>query len=254
VKIRDDLGREIIIDKVPENIVSLVPSITETVAALGFEKQLKGITRFCKYPENIKQTATPIGGIKNIDITKIKALLPDLILAEKDENNKEQVLELSLYFPIYVFDIRNYNHGLQMIKTLGKLFWQNALANSTVNNIEAAFAKIKKPVKFHKTLYLIWKKPWMAAGRKTFIGSIMAKAGFDNCIQGTYPEINEKEFQKADMILLSSEPYSFSTKEHNELIKKYPKKKILLVDGEMFAWPGIRMLKAAKYFNDKLFF
>ena len=244
----DDIGRKINLTGNPERVISLVPSITETVAEIGRGETLKGVTRFCVHPADIRKKATVVGGTKNPKLELIRELNPGLILAEKSENNKKQVLELAKQFPVFVFDVADFNSGLRMIETLGKLL--NAeKAFSLKKEIEESFDKLKLKLPLKKALYLIWKKPWMAAGRNTFIGSMMEKAGFVSVVENGYPVVDDTVFEKAENILLSSEPYPFKQKDIAGLKQKYPRKNITLVDGEMFAWYGARMLKAAEYFS-----
>ena len=103
-----------------------------------------------------------------------------------------------------------------------------------------------------KTLYLIWKDPYMAAGADTFITDVLERAGFANAVETErYPELTEMELHRLspELVLLSSEPYPFKEKHINELQSMLPKAKLLLVDGEMFSWYGSRMLKAPQYFR-----
>ncbi len=89
----------------------------------------------------------------------------------------------------------------------------------------------------------------MAAGKSTFIGSMLQLAGYDNMISGRYPEINEEKFSGAETILLATEPYPFKESDRVALQAKYPDKKIMIVDGEMFTWYGTHMLQAIDYFE-----
>jgi ABC-type Fe3+-hydroxamate transport system substrate-binding protein len=136
-----------------------------------------------------------------------------------------------------------------MIEMMGILLGQRDTAMQLNRNISSAFHKISL-VKFPETIYLIWKKPWMAAGKETFINDMLIRVGFENRIEGRYPEITDVELSKAKIILLSSEPYPFSEKHRQELQELYPDKTIILVDGEMFSWYGSRLLLAADYFKE----
>ncbi len=246
LKFTDDLGREIRLEKARERVVSLVPSITETLVAIGKSEVIKGVTRFCIHPADIRRKATVIGGTKTIKTALIRKLHPDLIIAEKNENRKEQVLELATEFPVFVFDINTFEDGLRMIETCGKLLHSSA-AFELAQRIRSNFSIFKKETTPTKALYLIWKKPWMAAGKNTFIGSMMEKAGLVSVVEKKYPEVSKSDFQKAEIILLSSEPYPFKERDKVELQKQYPDKKIIAVDGELFAWYGARMEKAVDF-------
>ncbi len=245
----DDLNRAISLENYPESVVSLVPSITETVVAIGKENVLCGVTRFCVHPDYIRQKKTVVGGTKTVKTDVIRSLTPGLILAEKSENPKDTVEELAKDFPVFVFDIHDFNKGLNMISTLGRLLNAPA-AFDLKNKIENKFSSLKTENPQKKALYLIWKNPWMAAGRNTFIGSMMEKAGFVSVVDVGYPVISERDFENAEVILLSTEPFPFKPHDVENLKELYPQKEVILVDGEMFAWYGARMLVAGKYFKE----
>ncbi len=232
-----------------EKVVSLVPSLTETIALLGAENKLAGVTRFCKYPEGIRKEKTVVGGTKDFDVEKIVQLKPDVVVAVKEENDKTRILALAEKLPVVVFDIVHPGDALEMIKTLGKLLGKEEGATRKVLEIQKDFDSLPEPKQRYKCLYLVWKKPWMAAGGETFINEMLNMAGFENVVSERYPEVGEKEFAQAEVVLLSSEPYPFNEKHRMELQQKYPDKKVMLVDGEMFSWYGIRMLEAADYFR-----
>ncbi len=230
-------------------VVSLVPSLTETIASLGGKNKLVGITRFCKYPLGIEKDVQRIGGTKSVHIQDVESLSPDLIVAVKEENEQKQVISLAEKFPVVVFDISNLNDALKMIEVMGMVLGQSDAATALNQKISKSFEQI--PLRqFPDTLYLIWRKPWMAAGKNTFIDDMMRRVGFENRVDGRYPELGDDELAKAKTILLSSEPYPFTEKHRQLLQDQYPEKKILLVDGEMFSWYGSRLLKSARYFKD----
>ncbi len=171
------------------------------------------------------------------------------MIAVKEENDREQVLKLSEQVPVVVFDVNTIEDSFDMLTRLGQIFGVEEVAKMWVTSIAEKTTGFKTSNNNLKALYLIWKKPWMAAGTDTFIGSMMRLAGFENIVTGRYPEINLQEFIKADTILLATEPYHFTEKDKKQLAKEFPEKKILIVDGEMFTWYGTHMLKALDYFE-----
>jgi len=232
-----------------KRIVCLVPSLTETIASLGGKNKLAGITRFCKYPLGIRQGRKLIGGTKSLHIQEIEALSPDLILAVKEENNQKEVLALAEKFSVVVFDISALGDSLVMIEIMGILLGRSDAAIQLNQKIRTAFDKIPLR-KIPDTIYLIWRNPWMAAGKDTFINDMLNRAGFENMVKGRYPVLTDYDLAKAKIILLSSEPYPFVEKHQQVLQKQYPDKKVVLVDGEMFSWYGSRLLLAADYFKE----
>ena len=233
-------------------IISLVPSITELLCDLGLSDQLVGITKFCIHPEEIYRSKTRVGGTKTVNVEKVKNLEPDLVIANKEENVKEQIEDIAQFSEVIVSDIKKIEDNIALIKMLSKKiegvihedFWLNEFKK---------FAEEEYP-KLHKSaLYVIWNKPIMAAGGDTFISEILEKLGIENVIKKKkrYPEINPEELANLnpDYIFLSSEPFPFK-QQHVELFEKFNRaSKVYLVDGEAFSWYGTRVLKRVPYFK-----
>lgn len=232
--------------------ISLVPSITETLYSLGLNEEVVGTTKFCVHPQDWFRTKERIGGTKNIHIQKIRELQPDLIIANKEENVKEQVEELAKDFEVLLTDVNNFEEALQMLRAVGNAVSKGFEADQLIAGIERKFSKIN-PAEQKTAAYLIWENPYMTVGGDTFIHEMMKKAGFENIFADTnrYPEtqINELKELKPEYLLLSSEPYPFKQKHSDELQQQLPGTKVILVDGEMFSWYGSRMLLAADYFR-----
>jgi ABC-type Fe3+-hydroxamate transport system substrate-binding protein len=240
---------------IPKRIISLVPSITELLHHLQLEEETIAITKFCVHPPTWFKIKTRIGGTKNIDIEKILALQPDLILCNKEENVQSQIETLAATLPVYMCNVKNYDDALQMIHEIGILTGKSFESNILINNIDVAFEKnIISSSKKIKTVYLIWKEPYMTVGGDTFISNMMQKAGLENMYKNEtrYPTKTIADIQKDNpqIILLSSEPYPFKEKDLAELQAYFPKSMIRFVDGEMFSWYGSRILYAADYFTN----
>ncbi|KAA5536555.1 ABC transporter substrate-binding protein [Taibaiella lutea] len=239
---------------IPKRIVSLVPSQTELLFDLGLEDETVGITKFCVHPEKWFRTKTRVGGTKTINIEKIKSLHPDLIIANKEENVKEQIEAISMIAPTWISDIQNLDDALQMISDIGQLTNKVSEANRVVTEIESAFGNINIDKTSHsKALYLIWRKPWMTIGKDTFIHAMLEKLNLKNAFEhlSRYPELSDDDIRNsnASLVLLSSEPYPFKEKHIAMIQELLPEAKIELVDGEMFSWYGSRLLKAPVYFE-----
>ncbi len=236
----------------PKKIVSLVPSITELLFHLGFDEEIKLITKFCIYPNDKVKNIDKLQGPKKLDFTKIDEVSPDIIIAVKEENNKEDIIKLAQKYTVLVLDIFDFDSALAGISAVGKYCFKQNEANKLVNEIKNAFGKLNILEK--KTCaYFIWHKPIMVAGANTFINSMLNKAGFSNVFnyKNSYPETNIEELKtlNPEYILLSSEPFKFTEKHKKIYQKLLPNAKILLVDGEMFSWYGSRMLYASEYFK-----
>lgn len=240
-------------------IVSLVPSQTELLAYFGLEKEVVGITKFCVHPQSWFRNKPRVGGTKSIHVETLRRLSPDLIIANKEENVKDQVEELAADFDIWVTDVNNLRDALQMIQDVGKLTDRTEAASVLTLQIKEGFdqlSKFAKPKRLIRTAYFIWKDPYMVAGGDTFINDMMRHCGLENIFENQvrYPSItlNEIEKRNVELILLSSEPYPFKEKHRQEIQTHFPKIKIEIVDGEMFSWYGSRLLNSIEYFQSFL--
>lgn len=237
----------------PVRIISLVPSQTELLYYLGLETNVVGITKFCIHPANWQKTKAIVGGTKNINIEKIKSLNPDLIIANKEENVEDQIMELSKHFPVWVSDVSNLKDALEMINDIGQLTKTASTAHQLMIEIETGFKNLPFNANKIKTCYLIWRAPYMAVGGDTFISDMLNYCGYLNLYADVerYPtvEINDIIAKDCKLLLLSTEPYPFKQKHIEELKRQLPGTTIILVDGEMFSWYGSRLLKAPSYFK-----
>jgi ABC-type Fe3+-hydroxamate transport system substrate-binding protein len=238
----------------PARIISLVPSITVLLHALGLNSTTVGITKFCTAPAHWHQHKTRIGGTKNVDLQKIVGLQPDLIIANKEENIKEQVLTLASDFPVLLTDVNNLNDALQMITTVGIQTHSLPKALSIVASIETNFSKAILPTEMPiPAAYLIWKDPYMSVGGDTFIHAMMETAGFRNVFsdQMRYPTVTIQNIKASQckVLLLSSEPYPFKEKHLHFFRTQLPEVNAILVNGEMFSWYGSKLIEAAGYFE-----
>ena len=232
-------------------VVSLVPSITETLFDLGLTSdEIVGRTKFCIHPKELVKNVEIIGGTKNLNIEKIKALKPDLIIANKEENVKEQVEELMKDFKVLVTNVETLEDNYYLIKQLGHLFGKKEKAQFFNLKTYEAF-DIPKPKKKLKVAYLIWKDPYMTIGGDTFISRILEELGFENLFnnQKRYPEIQLEDLKEADLIFLSSEPFPFKEKHIEEIQEVCQNQKIKIVDGEAFSWYGTHIAKCGEYYR-----
>lgn len=233
-------------------VVSLVPSITEALFDLGLtENEIVGRTKFCIHPSEKVKNIEIIGGTKNLNIEKIKSLKPDLILANKEENIKEQVEILMKDLKVIVYNTETIEDNYYLLKNLGLLF--NKEERAQVFNLK--IYEILDQTKINSTIkvaYLIWNTPYMTVGSDTFIHHVLSEIGFENIFkdQVRYPEIKTADLAKADVIMLSSEPFPFKEKHIAELKEVYPDKKIMIVDGEAFSWYGTHIAKCENYFKE----
>ncbi|MFT5103653.1 MAG: iron complex transport system substrate-binding protein [Limisphaerales bacterium] len=252
--VKDQLNRTLTFSETPKRVISLVPSQTELLVDLGLRDKLVGITKFCVHPVDLRMEVDVVGGTKNIHLDKIKALKPDVVICNKEENTEGIVQALSEFVPVWVSDIYGIEDVLDMINQLGVVLDVAQRAkeiNATLVFERDAFLSIMKEQDVKKVAYLIWKKPYMAAGSQTFINTLLQINKFKNVFDsrpGRYPEVSLDDLNEADMVFLSSEPYPF--KEADVLaLKEALRKEVRLVDGEFFSWYGSRLVKAFAYFR-----
>jgi ABC-type Fe3+-hydroxamate transport system substrate-binding protein len=252
----DQTGRRVYLDDIPQRIVSLVPSITEFLADLGLSERLVGITKFCIHPDSVFQNVIRVGGTKDFKVDKIANLRPDLIIANKEENEPEGIAKLASQFPVWISKISTITEAFDMMQSLGHITGKSENADRYIILARDGFSQISLLQKEGKlnVLYLIWRKPYMAAGTDTYISDVMQYLGWQNALsslgaEGTrYPEISNELLKtlKPDIILLSSEPYPFTERHLNELAP-FAVKSAQLADGEAFSWYGTRMIKSIPY-------
>lgn len=248
----DQTSRTIELLSLPSRIISLVPSQTELLYYLGLEQSVAGITKFCVHPQSWFRSKPRVGGTKQLSFNSIHSLQPDLIIANKEENVKEQVEALAKDYPVWVSDVNNLGDACGMIASIGEMVQKTKAAQGLINKIKEQFAMLNAPQPPLRTAYLIWKEPYMTAGGDTFIHDMLTRCGFQNifALQMRYPAVTLQELQQCQLLLLSSEPYPFKQQHADELQQHLPGVKIVLVDGEYFSWYGSRLLQAPAYFRE----
>ena len=251
----DQLGNVITISYPPKRIISLVPSQTELLFDLGLDKEIVGLTKFCIHPIEKFAARTKIGGTKKLNIEKIRSLEPDLIIGNKEENQQEQIEVLMQEFPVWMSDIYTLDDAKKTITEIGELVDRSPEASYLNHLITAGFNDLHTLALQNglnkKAAYLIWKDPYMLAGKDTFINDIMRLNGLVNITDlSRYPQADLQQLAalQPELVLLSSEPYPFEEKHLEEIRDILPQAKVMLVDGEMFSWYGSRLVKAVQYF------
>jgi ABC-type Fe3+-hydroxamate transport system substrate-binding protein len=246
ISVRDAMGVEVGLEAPARRVISLVPSVTETLFKLGCGPQVLACTTFCIHPRDGVAALPKVGGTKDPDVARIVALGPDLVLANREENRREDVDALRGSVAVHVSYPRDLRGLLEYLADLGTLLGAEARAREMADAIVAArraFPLTRRPV---RVLYLIWRKPWMAAGPDTFIDGMLAAGGFQNAVGdggGRYPEIDPGRWRGAiDAVLLSSEPFPFGEQHRGEVaaVTGLDRARVQLVSGEAFSWFGCR--------------
>ena len=176
----DQISHSIFLENTPKRIISLVPSQTELLFDLGLDEQVVGITKFCVHPAKWFYPKKRIGGTKRLHIDVIHQLQPDLIIANKEENVKEQVEELASHYPVWTSDITGLSSACEMIEQIGLITGKWEKAKNLISTINEKFAQLPSTNNKPATCYLIWNDPYMTIGGDTFIHSMLEAAGFEN--------------------------------------------------------------------------
>ncbi|WP_134324467.1 helical backbone metal receptor [Cumulibacter soli] len=233
--VTDDLGRELRLGDV-RRVVSLVPSLTESVAYDG-AKLLVGVTDWCTHPADL--SAARIGGTKKPDIARIVALRPDVVLANKEENQREHVEALQeAGIPVYVTSPDTLEDSLTSIARMVAAL--NLPRSGWLDTAERIWAEPEPDLMGTRVACFIWRKPWMAVGSNTFSGDLLHRLGLQNVVTDPrYPKTAPSV--PADVILLPDEPYPFSATDGPEA---FPGRRCALFDGRFLTWYGPSLVSA----------
>lgn len=235
-------------------IVSLVPSLTELVCALGLERALVGRTGFCIHPRDVVRRIPKVGGTKTVKLDAIRALEPTHVVLNVDENRKEDADALARFVPnLVVTHPLAPLDNLALYRQFGRVFGREQEAEELCARFQGAYAAAAAAnLRERRVLYLIWKDPWMTVSPDTYISRTLAVFGLRTVPEAAarrYPEIADLRAVDADLALLSSEPYRFRER-HLAEVRALTGKPALLVDGEMTSWYGPRAISGFDYLRN----
>ncbi|HPI59676.1 helical backbone metal receptor [Zoogloea sp.] len=240
----------------PARIVSLVPSLTELVCDLGLAPQLVGRTGFCIHPAPALKTVTKVGGTKDVNLARLRALAPTHIIVNVDENRRECVEEIATFVPnVIVTHPCAPEDNVPVYRLMGAIFGRRAESERLVTALEAALAEARAlgaALPRERVLYLIWREPWMTVAQGTYIAAMLATVGWDTCPALSEPRYPAFEWNTAPWlsevrrVLLSSEPYRFRER-HLEEVRHLSGQPSSLIDGEMASWYGSRAIDGLRY-------
>jgi ABC-type Fe3+-hydroxamate transport system substrate-binding protein len=257
-QLSDDVGRRVDLADPPCRIVSLVPSLTELVCALGRTDRLVGVTRFCTEPADVVAGLPKLGGTKNPDVEAIVRLAPDLVLVNAEESRHEDFLALTAAdLTVFVSFPRSLAATLGSIERLGEAIDAGAPARAMANDIAAVLAD--PPDRRARAFCPIWRKPWMAFNRDTYCDDLLRQSGADNvCADRAerYPVVDLDVIAAADpeVILLPDEPYPFSERHRAALsalsgTAAWRRGRVHFVSGKALSWYGHRTAPAVRDFR-----
>jgi ABC-type Fe3+-hydroxamate transport system substrate-binding protein len=262
ISVRDDLGQTIELDGPARRIVSLVPSITESLIDLGAGERLVGITRYCVYPEEVVARIAKVGGTKKFSFAAIDGLEPDLIIANKEENQRKHVEALQDKYPVFVTYPRTVEAAVNMVVSLGEISGTSERAGEFAARCHSALATHDALIvdRRKRTGCMIWRDPWMAAGADSYASDLLRTVGFDNVFgadDGRYPETTlESALERSpEIIILPDEPFKFD-RSHGEEIRSFFERhghaiRVLYLEGSYITWFGTRTLPGLRYLYAK---
>ena len=240
----------------PRRIVSLVPSLTELVCALGLAAELVGRTGFCIHPRALVRRVPKVGGTKTVDLEAVRALAPTHVIVNVDENRLETVDALRAFVPsIIVTHPRGPLDNPPLYRLLGGIFGREAEAEALCSDFmgahDAALAAAAKTAAPVRVLYLIWRQPWMTVSADTYIARMLGAFGWRVWTSPRlqrYPELELAECRGViDRVLLSSEPFAFRERHIAEVQQALPGVPVELIDGELVSWYGPRAIEGLSY-------
>jgi ABC-type Fe3+-hydroxamate transport system substrate-binding protein len=235
---------------VAPRIASLVPSLTELLFALGLGDNVVARTGFCVHPRPAIRQVPKIGGTKDPDLAKLRALAPTHLIVNVDENRREVVDAAREFIPdIIVTHPAAPDDNPRLYRLLGAVFDREAQAEELAQRLVRSLALLdtaaaRLPVE--RVVYVIWAKPWMGVARDTYIGATLARAGWQvlpSAADRRYPQLSDDDpaWLEADRILLSTEPYAFRPRDVTRLAERL-RMPVHLIDGEWTSWYGVRAI------------
>ncbi|MGH7906270.1 MAG: helical backbone metal receptor [Candidatus Binataceae bacterium] len=266
VNITDDLGLRVELGNPPSRVVSLVPSWTETLFELGLGKEIVGVTRFCVEPAAEVAACAKIGGTKNPDVAAIVKLAPDLVIANAEENRREDIERLrDAGIAVFTTYPRTVGGAVESILKLGTALGREAAAAALTREIVLAVSGIEAALGVWSKLRLrvfcpIWKNPWMAFNGDTYAHDVLRMLGYNNIFASAgqrYPRVTLKEAldHQPDIVLLPDEPYVFGEDDVRELKGELPPalaRRIILISGRDLHWYGAHMVNGLRNLADRL--
>lgn len=249
------------IEEPPRRIVSLVPSITEWLFAIGAGNSVVGVTEYCIHPAEGVRGRVRIGGTKNPRIDEIVALEPDLVIANREENRKRDVERLrERGLRVLVGYPRSVRGALDELEAIARITRCESAARRLTDAVREIRDRLSKR-RLHarpRVAALVWKKPYITVNGDTFAHDMIVQSGGANPFADRpdrYPRIHESDLTAAspDVILLPTEPYAFGERDRAELLSlDCPAARrgcIHVVEGELLTWYGPRMARALETFS-----
>jgi ABC-type Fe3+-hydroxamate transport system substrate-binding protein len=245
--------------RAPERIVSLIPSTTEILCELGLADRIVGVSAYCTEPRAIMRAKRKVGGEKNPDLTAIRELAPDVVIANIEENVREDIERLRAWgVPVFVTYPRTVLDAIALVRELGVLTGTVARAGPLADELESLYRRVRarhadRPAA--TVFYAIWREPYMTVGRDTYVHDVLATVGASNVFgdRDRYPTVTLEEVasRRPDVIVLPDEPFRFRRAHLADFtpftdVPAVRNGRIRLMDGKLFCWHGPRLAQALR--------
>jgi len=238
-------------------LLSLCPSISESLAALGAAGDLVGITRYCIHPKEALKEVPRVGGTKNPDFAAIRAAKPDLVFCNAEENRGEDIAALTREFAVDVSHPRTVAEIPGLLRHFGAVAGKREESEKIASKVEEALECAEEEARLtglrFRFVYLIWKDPWMTVGPRTYVADLLRRVGGTLSLEGSpnadapdYPVTSENAIllSRPDVLILPDEPYPFAGKDAAFWRQRLPSAcRVVRVKGEDFCWHGVRTLQ-----------
>jgi iron complex transport system substrate-binding protein len=234
-------------------IVSLCPSITESLVAMHLDDSLVGVTRYCIHPRAALAGVPRMGGTKNPDLSALRTARPDLVFCNGEENRSDDIEALKREFAVDVSHPRTVAEIPSLLRHFGRLTGREREAEEIASKVENGRKRVVGAARSSfRYVYLIWNDPWMTVGPRTYICDLLRTVGGSNCFEGEegtgtdYPAVSEAEIVAAapGLLILPDEPYRFLERDAAFWREKLPATtSVVLVPGDDFCWHGVRTLR-----------
>src|SRR5258708_6127586 len=260
VQIADDMGFRVELNAPPARIVSLVPSWTGPLFRLGFNYEIVGVTKFCGEPAEAVASIAKVGGTKNPDVRAIMKLEPELVIANAEENRREDIERLRAGgIPVFTTYPRTVPGAVESILRMGRVLGRESGAAALAKEITLSVSGIEAALGVWSKLRLrvfcpIWKNPWMSFNADTYAHDVLRMLGYNNIYASAgerYPVVTLEEAieRRPDIVILPDEPYSFDESDVVEVKGSLPPalgRRGLIVSGRDLHWYGGHMVLGLK--------
>ncbi|HUO04474.1 MAG TPA: helical backbone metal receptor [Candidatus Binataceae bacterium] len=259
-QIADDMGFRLELKHPPQRVVSLVPSWTETLFAFGLNSEVVGVTKYCVEPDDSVKAVPKVGGTKNPDVRAIAELAPELVIANAEENRREDIERIrAAGIPVFTTYPRTVPGAVDSILRLGRVLGRQSAAAEMARRITLCVSEIEAGLGVWAKLRLrvfcpIWKNPWMSFNADTYAHDVLRMLGYNNIYASAGERylsttVEDALSRRPDIVVLPDEPYQFDAGDVGELKAMLPPalgRRMLIVSGRDLHWYGAHMVRGLK--------